>query len=150
VEIKMESDERDHCWIFGFDAEDAHKLRSEERLKRSLEKCLDSVHIDTYGSRSHKFIDGGAGVTSVTIIGASCADIHTWPEYGTLILRCFACGDKEHAVQAFLRHMLRAHNPAHAYEILGRAIKTQIPSEIPSDWVCVYQNGLHIDRARAA
>ncbi|MDB5225478.1 MAG: S-adenosylmethionine decarboxylase [Candidatus Adlerbacteria bacterium] len=125
--------ERDHLWGF-YNCRDLLLLKSGRAIARSLKEYLQNAGIPTLAGAHHKFTDGGEGVTAVQIIGASCADVHTWPEFGTVVVRCFACGDKDKEVQKFLASMLSKFRPQDPYEIPDRNIPTSLPDAIPPNW----------------
>ena len=135
----QELDEKDHCLVFDFGTEAAADLQDAAFLTATLRKSLEEAGIDVFHTLHHKFTGGGEGVTAVCIIGASCADIHTWPEHGTMVLRCFACGDKEQSVQEFFGSMIGHLLPRKVYEVQGRTIRTAIPDEIPSSWRLMHE-----------
>lgn len=128
--------ERDRAWGF-YGCRDLQFLASGRALARALRDCLVAAEIPTFGGAHHKFPEGGGGVTAVQIIGASCADVHTWPEFGTAIVRCFACGDKDAQVERFVQHMLLKYRPQAPYEVSGREIPILLPHSIPEDWRAV-------------
>ncbi len=131
--------EHDTCLIFGFEPDESGKLADLDHMTHTLRISLDEAGIDVFGDLSHKFTGGGEGVTACNIIGASCADIHTWPENGILILRCFACGDKEHQVKAFISSMVTRLHPTIAYSISDRLIPSKMPKNIPATWTLLHE-----------
>ncbi len=131
--------EKDHCLLFCFDEADRLALQDEEDLLTLLRSSLQGAGIDVFNSVSHKFCGGGEGVTAVCIIGASCADIHTWPENNTLVLQCFACGDKEKEVGVFILSMIEHLLPTRVYSIPERSFYTAIPRIIPLTWQQIYE-----------
>ncbi len=117
-------------------------LRNSRKLANMLRGNLRGAGIETFTRCRKKFKGGGSGVTAGEIIGLSMADVHTWPEFSSLILRCFACGDKNAEVQEFFRLMRETLNPEHIYEFLGRDVHTSIPKVIPPDMVLTWSRPL--------
>lgn len=127
--------EREFTWVlFGCEVS---LLKDTERIVHALKRSLQKARIDTYGGHSYKFLEGGEGVTAVEIVGASCADIHTWPEHASAVVRCFACGDKDVQVKDFVQHMLTYTSCEEAYEVPERIFYVEKPEIIPPTWILV-------------
>lgn len=109
-------------------------LSDKDKLVHGLKRSLQLAGIDTYGGFAHKFAEGGEGVTLVEIVGYSCGDIHTWPEYDSAVVRCFACGDKEKQVREFIRHLRVFLSPTRVAEAPVQEIFVQLPAELPRGW----------------
>ena len=65
---------------------------SDPHLQQVLEEMLDDSHFERFGGTAFKFGDAG-GVTAISIIGASLAAFHTWPEHRSMIVNLFYCHD---------------------------------------------------------
>jgi S-adenosylmethionine/arginine decarboxylase-like enzyme len=109
------------------------KALADSNLDIEMVKRLNDSGIETYRSIAHKFPRPG-GVTAVVIVGASRADAHCWPEFGTCMLGCFACGDKDKQMYDFLYRMIRYLRPRDTYEIPERVIYPYLPSQVPFTW----------------
>ena len=123
--------ENEHLWGL-YSCRNVAGLR-DPGLDVQMVKVLHDSEIETFGNLSYKFPPPG-GVTAIVIVGASRADAHCWPEFGTCILGCFACGDKDAQMYKFLYGMMRHLRPKKTFEIPERIIYPYLPDPIPFTW----------------
>jgi|GEM_PF-4911072 len=137
AKTETEPPERVRSWAF-YDCENQLPLE-DPSLHEKLRDHLVMAGFECFGSICHKF---GPGVTAVVIIGASCADVHTWPEKGTAIVRIFYCqdhskhegGNNDAKSDAFLRLMLELFKPKVATELPRLDIPVEQPLGLPRGW----------------
>ena len=127
--------EMDNLWIFR--GCDPQRLQ-DPSLHAAFGAYIREAGIDTFADAMYQFLGGGNGITSIWIVGASCADIHTWPEYGVAVIRCFACGDKEQHVATLLSKLILHFAPQEAYAIPERVFFTKPPAQVPPTWEQVW------------
>ncbi len=135
-----EPPEYDRAWAL-YGCGNAAALQ-DPHLQQRLEKMLDESGFERFGSVSHKFGDEG-GVTALSIIGASNAAIHTWPEHGTAIVGLFYChdhgkhggGNNDVKAEKFEELMLSLLCPTRAFRLQTRAIPVLVPASLPTGWV---------------
>jgi S-adenosylmethionine decarboxylase len=78
--------------FFGCEAE---KINSRKFLHQVVKTAVKQLGLTNLGSRFHQF--DPQGVTGFTLLAQSHISLHTWPEYGYLVLDIFTCGDQEQA-----------------------------------------------------
>jgi S-adenosylmethionine decarboxylase len=86
--------------LYGFEAA---KINSRKFLHQAAVK---KVGLTNLGSRFHQF--DPQGVTGFTLLAQSHISLHTWPEYGYVVLDIFTCGDQkqaDHLADHFLRRL---------------------------------------------
>jgi S-adenosylmethionine decarboxylase len=89
---------------------DAATLRDEARLMALFAAALEAGGFHVVGELSHRFPDGGQGVTGVFLLSESHLAFHTYPEHAYLALDLFSCGSAR--PDAALRHVQDALRPA--------------------------------------
>ncbi|OPX18947.1 MAG: adenosylmethionine decarboxylase [Desulfobacca sp. 4484_104] len=87
--------------LYGCDRE---KINSHRFLHRAVKNAVKNVGLTNLGSRYYQFQP--QGVTGFTLLAQSHISLHTWPEYGYLVLDIFTCGDEIQANQ--LEHHILA------------------------------------------
>ncbi len=78
--------------LFGCDPE---KINSRKFLHLLVKNAVKQAGLTNLGSRFHQF--DPQGVTGFTLLAQSHISLHTWPEYGYLVLDIFTCGDQKQA-----------------------------------------------------
>jgi len=78
--------------LFGCDSE---KINSRKFLHLLVKTAVKKAGLTNLGSRFHQF--DPQGVTGFTLLAQSHISLHTWPEYGYLVLDIFTCGDQNQA-----------------------------------------------------
>jgi S-adenosylmethionine decarboxylase len=78
--------------LYGCEAE---KINSRKFLHQAVKAAVKKGGLTNLGSRFHQF--DPQGVTGFTLLAQSHISLHTWPEYGYLVLDIFTCGDQEQA-----------------------------------------------------
>jgi S-adenosylmethionine decarboxylase len=78
--------------LFGCDPE---KINSRKFLHLMIKNAVKQAGLTNLGSRFHQF--DPHGVTGFTLLAQSHISLHSWPEYGYLVLDIFTCGDQEQA-----------------------------------------------------
>ncbi len=78
--------------LFGCDSE---KINSRKFLHLLIKNAVKQAGLTNLGSRFHQF--DPQGVTGFTLLAQSHISLHTWPEYGYLVLDIFTCGDQKQA-----------------------------------------------------
>jgi len=78
--------------LFGCDSE---KINSRKFLHLLVKNAVKQAGLTNLGSRFHQF--DPQGVTGFTLLAQSHISLHTWPEYGYLVLDIFTCGDQKQA-----------------------------------------------------
>jgi len=89
--------------LFGCDRE---KINSRKFLHLIIKTAVKKTGLTNLGSRFHQF--DPQGVTGFTLLAQSHISLHTWPEYGYLVLDIFTCGDQKQAdslADQFLRRL---------------------------------------------
>jgi len=89
--------------LYGCDQE---KLNSRKFLHHTVKTAVTKVGLTNLGSRFHQFQPHG--VTGFTLLAQSHISLHTWPEFGYLVLDIFTCGDAAQAdllAQHFLERL---------------------------------------------
>jgi len=89
---------------------DPATLRDEARLMELFAAALAAGGFHVVGNLSHRFPDGGQGVTGVFLLSESHLAFHTYPEHAYLALDLFSCGATRPEVT--LRHLREALRPA--------------------------------------
>lgn len=92
--------------LYGCDQE---KINSRKFLHQIVMAAVKQVGLTNLGSRFHQFEPHG--VTGFTLLAQSHISLHTWPEYGYLVLDIFTCGDQAQADQ-LADHFLRRLHPS--------------------------------------
>jgi len=126
--------EQNFTWLL-YGCVDSSQMKNGPRMLHALKRSLQEANIDTYGGLQYQFTEGGEGVTAVEIVGASCADVHTWPECGAAVVRCFACGDKEAQVRRFAQNIIRRLQPTEVYELPPQVLFVEKPMSVPQSWI---------------
>ncbi|MBM4284505.1 MAG: adenosylmethionine decarboxylase [Deltaproteobacteria bacterium] len=80
--------------LFGCDQD---KLNSRKFLHQTVRSAVKKVGLTNLGSRFHQFQP--QGVTGFTLLAQSHISLHSWPEFGYLVLDIFTCGDQAQADQ---------------------------------------------------
>jgi S-adenosylmethionine decarboxylase len=91
--------------LYGCDAE---KINSRKYLHQAVKSAVKRWGLTNLGSRFHQFEP--QGVTGFTLLAQSHISLHTWPEYGYLVLDIFTCGDQEQA-DRLANHFLKRLHP---------------------------------------
>ena len=89
--------------LFGCEQE---KINSRKFLHLLVKNAVKKAGLINLGSRFHQF--DPQGVTGFTLLAQSHISLHTWPEYGYLVLDIFTCGDQKQAdslADEFLRRL---------------------------------------------
>jgi S-adenosylmethionine decarboxylase len=92
--------------LYGCDQE---KINSRRFLQQVVKNAVKKVGLINLGSRFHQF--DPQGVTGFTLLAQSHISLHTWPEFGYLVLDIFTCGDQSQADQ-LADHFLKRLRPA--------------------------------------
>ena len=92
--------------LFGCDQE---KLNSRKFLHNTVKNAVKKVGLTNLGSRFHQFQP--FGVTGFTLLAQSHISLHSWPEFGYLVLDIFTCGDQNQADQ-LADHLLERLQPS--------------------------------------
>ncbi|MBW1917105.1 MAG: adenosylmethionine decarboxylase [Deltaproteobacteria bacterium] len=100
--------------LYGCDME---KINSHRFLHRAVKTAVKNVGLTNLGSRYHRFQP--QGVTGFTLLAQSHISLHTWPEYGYLVLDIFTCGDESQANQ-LEHHLLKRLGPC---EVKRRVVR---------------------------
>ncbi|MEW6387972.1 MAG: adenosylmethionine decarboxylase [Thermodesulfobacteriota bacterium] len=74
---------------------DQEKINSRKFLHSIVKSAVKEVGLTNLGSRFHQFQPHG--VTGFTLLAQSHISLHTWPEFGYLVLDIFTCGDQNQA-----------------------------------------------------
>jgi S-adenosylmethionine decarboxylase len=74
---------------------DSDKINSRKYLYQVVRSAVKRYGLTNLGSRFHQFEPHG--VTGFTLLAQSHISLHTWPEYGYLVLDIFTCGDQSQA-----------------------------------------------------
>jgi S-adenosylmethionine decarboxylase len=90
--------------LYGCDQE---KINSRKFLHQVVKAAVKKVGLTNLGSRFHQFEPHG--VTGFTLLAQSHISLHTWPEYGYLVLDIFTCGDQAQADQLSDYFLKRLH-----------------------------------------
>jgi S-adenosylmethionine decarboxylase len=78
-------------------------LRDERALVGVFRAALDAAGFTVLHHLSHRFADGGQGVTGMFLLSVSHATFHTFPEHGYMAVDIFSCGSADpHAVLGVL------------------------------------------------
>jgi len=88
---------------------DSEKINSRKFLHQAVKAAVKQVGLTNLGSRFHQF--DPQGVTGFTLLAQSHISLHTWPEYGYLVLDIFTCGDQKQA-DRLAAHFLERLHPA--------------------------------------
>jgi S-adenosylmethionine decarboxylase len=88
---------------------DSEKINSRKFLHHAVKTAVKQVGLTNLGSRFHQF--DPQGVTGFTLLAQSHISLHTWPEYGYLVLDIFTCGDQKQA-ELLANHFLERLAPA--------------------------------------
>ncbi len=78
--------------LYGCDQE---KINSRKYLHSLIKSAVKTTGLTNLGSRFHQFQP--QGVTGFTLLAQSHISLHTWPEFGYLVLDIFTCGDANQA-----------------------------------------------------
>jgi S-adenosylmethionine decarboxylase len=78
--------------LFGCEPE---KINSRKYLQQTIKTAVKKSGLTNLGSRFHQF--DPQGVTGFTLLAQSHISLHTWPEYGYLVLDIFTCGPQSQA-----------------------------------------------------
>jgi S-adenosylmethionine decarboxylase proenzyme len=70
---------------------DCENLEKVEYLKKSLKTALECSHCTIIGSEDYVFEN--QGMTAVFLLSESHCSIHTYPEYRSVFIDLFTCGD---------------------------------------------------------
>ena len=70
-------------------------LRDEGELVRVFRAALDEAGFSVLHQLSHRFADGGQGVTGMFLLSVSHATFHTFPEHGYMAVDIFSCGSAD-------------------------------------------------------
>jgi S-adenosylmethionine decarboxylase len=92
--------------LYGCDQE---KINSRRFLQQIVKVAVKQVGLTNLGSRFHQFEPHG--VTGFTLLAQSHISLHSWPEFGYLVLDIFTCGDQEQA-DRLADHFLKRLRPA--------------------------------------
>lgn len=84
---------------------DTEKINSHRILRQIVKTAVKQVGLTNLGSRFHQFKP--QGVTGFTLLAQSHISLHSWPEYGYLVLDIFTCGDENQANQLADRILAR-------------------------------------------
>ena len=87
---------------------EADKINSRKFLHQAVKTAVKEVGLTNLGSRFHQFRPHG--VTGFTLLAQSHISLHTWPEYGYVVLDIFTCGDQEQA-ESLAGHFLERLRP---------------------------------------
>jgi S-adenosylmethionine decarboxylase len=90
--------------LFGCDSE---KINSRKFLHHTVRTAVKRAGLTNLGSRFHQFEPHG--VTGFTLLAQSHISLHTWPEYGYLVLDIFTCGDQNQADRLADQFLERLH-----------------------------------------
>jgi S-adenosylmethionine decarboxylase len=93
--------------LYGCDQE---KIDSRKYLHNIVKSAVNKVGLTNLGSRFHQFQPHG--VTGFTLLAQSHISLHTWPEFGYLVLDIFTCGDERQA-DMLADHVLKRLQPEH-------------------------------------
>ena len=91
--------------LFGCDQEE---INSRKFLHLIIKSAVKKAGLTNLGSRFHQF--DPQGVTGFTLLAQSHISLHTWPEYGYVVLDIFTCGDQEQA-ESLAGHFLERLRP---------------------------------------
>jgi S-adenosylmethionine decarboxylase len=83
------------------------KINSRKYLHQVVKGAVKKVGLTNLGSRFHQF--DPQGVTGFTLLAQSHISLHTWPEYGYLVLDIFTCGDQKQADSLADQFLKRLH-----------------------------------------
>lgn len=100
--------------LYGCETE---KINSHRFLHQIVKTAVKQVGLINLGSRFHQFQP--QGVTGFTLLAQSHISLHTWPEYGYVVLDIFTCGDEKQANQLADR-LLKRINPG---EVKRRVVR---------------------------
>ena len=84
---------------------DATLLDDERLIRRTLRTALERANATVLDVASKHFHP--QGVTAVALLSESHASIHTYPEFGTVFIDVFTCGDRAEPAVA-VDHLVRA------------------------------------------
>lgn len=85
-------------------------LRDERGLLRVFRAALTEAGFHVLGHLSHRFADGGQGVTGLFLLSVSHATFHTFPEHGYMAVDIFSCGSADpHAALRVLTETFKPH-----------------------------------------
>ena len=87
---------------------EADKINSRKFLHKAVKTAVKEVGLTNLGSKFHQFRPHG--VTGFTLLAQSHISLHTWPEYGYVVLDIFTCGDQEQA-ESLAGHFLERLRP---------------------------------------
>ena len=87
---------------------EADKINSRKFLHQAVKNAVKEVGLTNLGSKFHQFRPHG--VTGFTLLAQSHISLHTWPEYGYVVLDIFTCGDQEQA-ESLASHFLERLRP---------------------------------------
>ena len=85
-------------------------LRDESQLNYLFRVSLIECGFTILDSSSHKFKDGGEGVTGLFLLSESHATYHSYPEWNTVAINIFSCG---------------IHNPEAALELIAKKLSPE-------------------------
>jgi S-adenosylmethionine decarboxylase len=115
--------------LYGCEAE---KINSRRYLHYAVKTAVKKVGLINLGSRFYQFEP--QGVTGFTLLAQSHISLHTWPEYGYLVLDIFTCGNQTQA-EELADHFLKRLRPSHVNrQVLRKGFQyfPKEPSSIPS------------------
>ena len=102
--------------FFGVDRE---KLQDRIKLMKILRSALKEAGFRIIKEAgSHKFHEGGKGVTGFILLAESHAAFHSYPEYGYIAFDIYACG--KHSPDSVAEKMEKHLSPAKVSHILYR------------------------------
>jgi S-adenosylmethionine decarboxylase len=84
-------------------------LRDEKALMRVFRGALMQEGFTVLDQVSHRFADGGQGVTGMFLLSVSHATFHTFPEHAYMAVDIFSCGTAD--PQAVLRSLTATLKP---------------------------------------
>ncbi|MBW1992739.1 MAG: adenosylmethionine decarboxylase [Deltaproteobacteria bacterium] len=87
---------------------DQDKINSRKFLHKLVKSAVKIAGLTNLGSRFHQFEP--QGVTGFTLLAQSHISLHTWPEFGYLVLDIFTCGDHQQA-DLLASHILKRLRP---------------------------------------
>ena len=68
-------------------------LKNDNLLNSIFRKSLESSKFKIIECHSHKFLTDGEGVTGIFLLSESHATYHTYPEWRSMVINIFSCGE---------------------------------------------------------
>ena len=128
--------------IADFYGVEAELISSVETVREIMEGAVSAGNLTKLGSSYHQFKPYGA--SGVILLAESHLSFHTWPEYNTVTLDLFTCGDPDGGYKAY-EYLLNVLKPTHVeYQKFDRGVKVEKfecsleSAEVPKEPVVSY------------